>query len=244
MKQYYIFVNDEQVGPLNLEELKDKKISRETKVWFEGLEDWKSAGEVEELKTILNSIPPPINSFTSKPPIPQFENKKNVEIEIEDEETPKILGVKRNLFFGILGVVAVLVIVMIFNNIQQNDRLERMQQNQQTETHNLQLEQQQKEIEEQNSRLAEQEKIEAQRIAKEKKQAIDNRLFEIRDLLATNYQNLEIAQRKLNDVTSFKLLRTSGERNEQITSAQSEVDYYKNEIQKLEAEFEKINPNK
>ena len=240
MKQYYIFINEEQLGPFGIDELKTKKISRETKVWFEGLEDWKKAEEIEDLKTILNSIPPPINTFTSKPPIPKFESKENIETETEDEETPKILGVKRNLFFGILGVVALLAIVMIFNNIQQNDRLERIRQNEQTETFN----QQQKDIEEQNSRLAEQEKIEAERIAKERKQAIDNRLFEIRDLLATNNQNLEIAKRKLNDVTSFKLLRTSSERNEQITSAQNEVDYYKNEIQKLEAEFEKINPYK
>ena len=140
MKQYYIFVNDEQVGPLILEELKDKKISRETKVWFEGLEDWKNAGEIEELKTILSSIPPPINSFTSKPPTPKFEKKQTVEIENNDDETPKIFGIKRNLFFIILGVVGILGVIMISNNIQKNDELERMEQNKQTEIHNQQIE--------------------------------------------------------------------------------------------------------
>ena len=58
MKQYYIFINEEQLGPFNIEELKNKKISRETKVWFEGLENWKNATEIEELKPIFSSIPP------------------------------------------------------------------------------------------------------------------------------------------------------------------------------------------
>jgi hypothetical protein len=245
MKEYYIFINEEQLGPFNIDELKAKKLSRETKVWFEGLEDWKNASEVDELKTILNSIPPPTNSFASKPPTPKIENKQANSIEPEDDdETPKILGLKKNVFYGVLGGLILSIGIIYFNNLQENNRIKLMQQNQQTETHNQQLEQQQKEIEEQNSRLAEQEKIEAQRIAKEKKQAIDNRLFEIRDLLATNYQNLENAKTKLNDVTSFKLLRTSSERNEQISLAQNDVDYYKSEIQKLEAEFEKINPYK
>jgi hypothetical protein len=245
MKEYYIFINEEQLGPLNIDELKAKKLSRETKVWFEGLEDWKNASEIDELKKILNSIPPPINSFASKPPTPKIENKQTNSTEPEDDdETPKILGLKKNVFYGVLGGLIFLIGIIYFNNLQENNRIELMQQNQQTETHNQQLEQQQKEIEEQNNRLAEQEKIETQRIAKEKKQVIDNRLFEIRDLLDTNYQNLENAKIKLNDITSFKLLRTSSERNEQISLAQNDVDYYKSEIQKLEAEFEKINPYK
>ena len=245
MKQYYIIVKNEQIGPLSIDELLTKKIVKETKVWHEGLEDWKNANEIEELKTILNSIPPPINTFTSKPPTPKTENKQTNSVEQEEEvETPKILGLKKNVFYGVVCGLILLIGIIYFNNLQENNRIELMQQNRQTETHNQQLEQQQKEIDEQNARLADQEKIEVQRIAKEKKQAIDNRLFEIRDLLATNYQNLENAKAKLNDATSFKILRTSSERNEQISLAQNDVDYYKSEIQKLESEFEKINPYK
>jgi hypothetical protein len=241
MKQYYIFINDEQVGPLNFEELKDKKISRETKVWFEGLEDWKSAGEIEELKTILSSIPPPINSFTSNPLPPKFENKQTVEIENDDEETPKIFGMKRNLFFIIFGVIGVLIVIMIFNNKQNNDRLERIQQNQQTETHNQQIEQQQKEIEEQNNRLAEQEKIEVLRKEKERIEKLEKYYGELNENLNSLYNDLSKAQRNLNDVTAFKLLRSSGERSEQINAAQSQIDFIKNDIKTTEEEMEKVN---
>ena len=249
MKKYYIFINEEQLGPFDIDELKTKNISRETEVWFEGLEKWKNAGEIEELKTILPSTRPPINSLASKTSKQKIKNKQSTFIkkdddDDDDDETPKILGLKKNVFFGVLSILILLVGIIYFNNLQRNNKIELTQQTQQSEKHNQQLEQQRKEIEEQNIRLAEQEKIEAQRIAREKKQAIDDRLFKIRDLLSTNYQNLEIAKQKLNYVSSFKLLRTSSERNDQISSAQNEVDYCNDQIEKLEAEFEKINPYK
>lgn len=241
MKKFYIFINDEQIGPLSIEELKQHKISKETKVWFEGLEDWKNANEIDELKSILNSIPPPINSFTSKPPTPKFEDKKTTEMVLDEEETPKILGIKRNIFFGLVGVITLLIALMIFNNIQQNDRLERMQQNQETEAQNQQLENQQKEIEEQKNRLAEQEKIEAERKEKERIKKLENQYREYNESLNSLYNDLAKAQRKLNDVTGFKLLRTSSERSEQINAAQSDIDLIKDNIRTIEEEMEKIN---
>ena len=200
---------------------------------------------VEELKKILISIPPPINSLISKPLPPRVVNEINyskVEEDEQEEDTSKILGFNKNTFFLISGVLILAIGMFAFNNFQQSNRMEIEQKNNATEKTNLQLKQQEDEILEQNNRIAEQEKIETERIAKEKKQAIDNRLFEIRDLLITNHQNLENAKSKLNSVTGFQLLRTSSERNEQISSAQKEVDYYKSEIESLETEFKKINP--
>lgn len=242
MKQYYIFINEEQLGPFNIEELKNKKISRETKVWFEGLENWKNATEIEELKPIFSSIPPPINSFTSIPPTPKTEKKQTVHIEPDDEdETPKILGLKKNIFFGILGVLVLLIGIMYFNNVQENNRIKLMQQNQQTETHNQQLELQQKEIEEQNARLAEQEKIEAQRKEKERIAKLEAYYGELNESLNTLYNNLAKEQKRLNDVTSFKLLRTSSERNAQINEVQTSIDFIKENIKIAEDEMVKVN---
>lgn len=240
MKQYYIYVNNEQLGPFYFEELKSHKISKETKVWFEGLEEWKNAGEIEDLKIILVSIPPPINSFTSQPPTPKFENTQKSENKIEeDEEQIKILGLKKNIFYSILGVLLIIICVTYFNNLQDKNREILLEENKQTESYN----QQQKELEEQNNRLAEQEEIETNRIASEKKQALEKRINEIVEQLNLNYRNLDIAKLNLNNVSSFKVLRTSFERNEQINSAQNEIDIIKDEIRNLEAEIEKINPN-
>ncbi|GEC78153.1 GYF domain-containing protein [Flavobacterium aquatile] len=241
MKQYYISINNEQVGPLSFEELKEKKISSVTMVWFEGQTDWKKASEIDELKDLLKSIPPPINTFTQVPPLPT--NESQTSIEDEEDEPVKIMGLSKNIFYTVLTLMLITIVIIVLNSFQ--NKAEQLQQiNNATETHNQQLELQQKEIEEQKARIVEQEKIEAERIARERKQAIENRLSEITSQLNTSYKNLEKAKQKLNDVSAFKLLRTSSDRNQQINTAQSYVDYYTEEIQKLETEYEKINSNK
>jgi hypothetical protein len=235
MKQYYIFINDERKGPLSFEEIKQENISNDTLVWFEGIPEWNKAHEIEELKELLKATPPPISTFSQIPPLP---NNERPSISEEEEESSTILGLNKKVFYGI--AVVVIIGSIGFYNYQDNESQRIEQINNTTETHNEQLESQQKEIDEQQARIAEQEQIEVQR----RKEAMDRRLVEIENLLVQNQQAFEDAKRHLNDVTGFKLLRTSSERNEQITAAQNKIDFYKEEIQKLETEFEQINPNK
>lgn len=60
MKKYYYLDGTNRFGPFALDELRQKNINRETKVWFQGLGDWQSAGTIPELNDILNLVPPPI----------------------------------------------------------------------------------------------------------------------------------------------------------------------------------------
>ena len=60
MKKYLINKGNENIGPFNKEELKAQKINKETLVWTEEMADWKKAGEVDELKALLLTIPPPL----------------------------------------------------------------------------------------------------------------------------------------------------------------------------------------
>lgn len=55
--RYYFCIDPEghQVGPLNFEELKGKGFVAATPVWYEGLADWTTAGEVAELKAWLQA---------------------------------------------------------------------------------------------------------------------------------------------------------------------------------------------
>lgn len=241
MKQYYISINNEQIGPLTFDELKEKKISSVTLVWFEGQTDWEKASEIDELKDLLKSIPPPINTFSQVPPLPRNESQKSIK---DGEDEPfKIMGLSKNIFYTVLTLMLITIVIIVLNSFQ--NKAEQLQQiNNETETHNQQLELQQKEIDEQQARIAEQEKIEAERITREKKQAKENRLSEITNRLTISYKNLEKAKHKLNDVSAFKLLRSSSDRNQQINEAQSYVDYHTEEIQKLDTEYEKINSNK
>ncbi len=60
MKKYYLHNGQESIGPFDKEQLKEQKITKETPVWSDEMIDWKKAGEIDELKIILLTIPPPI----------------------------------------------------------------------------------------------------------------------------------------------------------------------------------------
>ena len=76
MKKYFLHDGTESSGPFDLEELKAKKITRTTPVWFEGMEHWKNAEEIPELSSIFVAIPPPFKSFSAIPPKSKVEQKK------------------------------------------------------------------------------------------------------------------------------------------------------------------------
>src|SRR5690554_2029076 len=60
MRKFFYTDGTSKYGPFTLEELKDKGISRDTKIWYEGLDQWKPAADVPELSEIIKSVPPPI----------------------------------------------------------------------------------------------------------------------------------------------------------------------------------------
>lgn len=49
----WIYLNGQQQGPFSIEELADKPIDRDTKVWFEGLDKWYPAGQLDELRPLF-----------------------------------------------------------------------------------------------------------------------------------------------------------------------------------------------
>ncbi|MBR6639830.1 MAG: CD225/dispanin family protein [Muribaculaceae bacterium] len=53
--EYWIIVNEERVGPLTIEALKEYDLKADTPVWYVGLEDWIQANQVAELAELLNS---------------------------------------------------------------------------------------------------------------------------------------------------------------------------------------------
>lgn len=63
MKKYYLHNGQESIGPFTKEQLKEQKITKETPVWSDEMTDWKKAGEVDELKSILSNNPPPLKKL-------------------------------------------------------------------------------------------------------------------------------------------------------------------------------------
>ena len=52
---YYYLDNNEQKGPLGVEQLKSINLKPDTSVWAEGFDSWKPAKEVEELKVLFSN---------------------------------------------------------------------------------------------------------------------------------------------------------------------------------------------
>ncbi len=96
MKKYYLHDGKENIGPFDLDELKSKGIKKDTIVWCEGMQDWTSAGVIDELKNIVLVTPPPIT--------------KKAEINL-----PPVLKPKTNWFrwFGKMLLITLLFVVAI-----------------------------------------------------------------------------------------------------------------------------------
>lgn len=75
MKKYYYLSGQQKVGPFTLEELAQQNIERTTWVWYQGLEKWTQLKDVEELREVWSSLPPPVKqgyteTYQSPPPPP------------------------------------------------------------------------------------------------------------------------------------------------------------------------------
>lgn len=76
MIQYYYSNGNDKFGPFNIEQLKNKNISKETLVWHEGISEWKKASELQELNNTLFSI-----SLEKKSPVFNLQKTENNDID-------------------------------------------------------------------------------------------------------------------------------------------------------------------
>ena len=61
MKAYFIHLGQPE-GPYSIEELRVKNLSKDTPVWYEGLNDWSTIGQIPELRSIAKATPPPFKT--------------------------------------------------------------------------------------------------------------------------------------------------------------------------------------
>ena len=68
MRKYFIHNGETENGPFDIEQLKTMQIKSETPIWYEGLQSWTIAGNVEELKSIIisTSTPPKFEKFAKQ----------------------------------------------------------------------------------------------------------------------------------------------------------------------------------
>ena len=120
MKKFYLYngVGAQQEGPFDIEDLKSKNITRETPVWYEGMPDWTTAGNLEELKSILATIPPPFKAEIT--PTPEIQKSTTQQKNLTSiTKSRSSIGRKVLILVGI--VVLALIGVLVYNQIQSQE---------------------------------------------------------------------------------------------------------------------------
>ena len=103
MKKYFYSDGNEKHGPLSLDELKQENIAKDTLIWFEELDDWTPASDLEEMIPILELRPPPILATDNK-----FDSEKDskVEVNCENNQNDVTIGLKEaSKVWMILGFI-------------------------------------------------------------------------------------------------------------------------------------------
>lgn len=113
MKKYFYTDGSNKFGPFTMEELKEKGITRETQIWFEGLSNWQSAGSIHELNEVFKLTPPPIQ----KPNLNNYSNTINNYI---PPKTWLVESILATLFcclpVGIVGIINAAKVESRFNS--------------------------------------------------------------------------------------------------------------------------------
>lgn len=124
MKKYFLHNETTQTGPFDIEELKTKNLKKDTPIWFEGLNEWTTIENVEELKNILLVVPPP---FAAKPPLPPPIPKNTTNHKIIEGNPKQTKSIGKSLL-TIAGIIVLALIgYFVFSQMKyqqyQNDRV-------------------------------------------------------------------------------------------------------------------------
>lgn len=119
MKKYFLHNGAEQQGPFDIEELKSKNITKDTPIWYDGISEWTTAGNIHELKDILSTTPPAFERKITTPPVQKPFAQQKVFLDKPKESSS--IGRRLLIFAGI--VVLVLIGIFVFKQVenQQHD---------------------------------------------------------------------------------------------------------------------------
>lgn len=218
--RFFLFVNDQQLGPFTLDELKKKHITSETYVWHEGIDDWVQASQVEELKSLFNTSPPTFKKSTN-------DQKMSPQPEM-------IFGIKKARVYLLIGSIFLLCVFLYFRS--KNERLANLVIDKTTQVEQLtnQNQSQQEMIEKLQSELTENIENNRKLFDSEVRDNIESKRQTILIQLNEANANLKQAQDELSHAESFQLFRMEWERDEDIRNAMDNVNKWRIRIAQLE----------
>ena len=157
MTQYFIHDGQNEKGPLDFEQLKFETLKKDTPIWYEGIENWTTVGEVEEFNNLMATklTPPPLKKTiepitSSTPPTSYTASPDNSFV----PTTKKSL----KLPLIIASAIAVIGIIgwLIYQNKSQADSLSQVQERVTQQDQQQQAKEQEQQAKEQQRLLEEQ----------------------------------------------------------------------------------------
>lgn len=118
--EFYLHDGHVQHGPYSAEDLrKHPAFKPDTLIWYEGISNWTPAREIDSLKDIFKSSPPP-------PPVPQVPVKATVEPESVAESAGRNFGKKISYLRPLIILIVVIVVGVIAYDWYNKDQVARV----------------------------------------------------------------------------------------------------------------------
>lgn len=228
MKKYFMHNGTQNTGPFSLEELKKHEITNLTPIWYEGLEEWTTAAQVEELQSLLIKVPIPPKSTVK-----------------QDRTTLSKVRLKGlNGKFLIVGLSVFLFLIFIVLKLIQNERQAFIEtENQKTAIDNEASKSRQKEREKTLQQEQLKDSLDEVRLKALKQETLKSKREAIENQLTSCYKKMERVKKALMDATKFKLFRSKKEKEAQILSIQETISTIEYEIFQLEKDLHYVDLN-
>ena len=115
MSKYFYTDGTKKFGPFSKDELRNQQISRSTKIWFYGMENWLELSEIPELNDVITSIPPDIKTKNISAKLNEIKPIVNQ----TNDKPPTINKKNHHLGKWLVGTVVVLFIsFLVYSSIR------------------------------------------------------------------------------------------------------------------------------
>lgn len=125
MRQYFIHNGQNEEGPFDIEQLKLQPLKKETPIWYEGLENWTTASEIEEIKYLfaIKQTPPPL--VKSVPP--KIQQQTYASTNVDNSQTSKKKSLLIPIVIGSIVLIGSIIGIVAYQNSKNSSTIDTLQ---------------------------------------------------------------------------------------------------------------------
>jgi GYF domain 2 len=139
MRKYFIHNGQNEEGPFDIEELKLQPLKKETPIWYEGLESWTTASEIEEIKFLFVTKPTPPPLVKSTPP--KIQQQTYASASIDNSQLTKKKSLLVPIIIGSIVVIGGIISLVAYQNSKNSSTIDTLQEKVATQEQVLQTQQ-------------------------------------------------------------------------------------------------------